>query len=638
MRPLPVEHAVFEAACPGGATPLSNASKLKTGRLSAQAVAAGSLRLGLPQIDEGWIYWLEARPLEGGRQQVMRCRVGGVPEAVSAATVNVRTRVHEYGGGDYHVDRGRFFYVDFDDQRLYCDGRVLSPPGRRYADMAVSPDRRWLVLVEERPREGREPENRIAGFDLAQDNPTPRVVAGGHDFVSSPRFSPRGDELAFIAWNHPNMPWDATQLQVLAWGARGPAGEARREAGGDRESILEPRYSPAGVLTFTSDRSGWWNLYQRGREARALCPRKAEFAGPPWIFGLSHYDFIDESHILCSRREVEGDRLAVLDLVSGALDPLPLPLTEIGGIHVEGNRACFVAAGPRTPLGVYALDLETRETHCLRTSAMPDADPDALSLAEAIEFPGSGGHPTHAFFYPARGPARKGAAPLLVKSHGGPTSQATSSLDLRIQYWTQRGFAVVDVNYGGSTGYGRAYRERLTETWGQVDVEDCIAAAQSLVAAGRADGARLAITGGSAGGFTTLCALTFHDVFAAGASHYGIGDLEALLRDTHKFESRYLDGLVGPYPEMKARYRERSPIHHTDQLSCPVIFFQGLEDRVVPPAQAEAMVAALARRGLPHAYVPFEGEQHGFRRAENMAAALDGEWVFYARVFGLAVG
>lgn len=610
--------------------------------LGAEAIAAGQRRLSQPQVEAGRIHWLEARPSEAGRQVVMAARPGGGCEELSPAEQNVRTRVHEYGGGDYRVEGGELFSVCFDDQRLYRGARPISPAGRRYADMVRSPDGNWLVAVEEVPREAQEPENRLVAFDLAGSSREPQVIAGGHDFFSSPRFAPDGSEVAFIAWDHPDMPWDATRLYRMAWGASGPQGQARGVAGGAGESVLQPRYSPVGTLTFVSDRSGWWNLYQdAGSEFRPLCVRAAEFARPHWVFGTSDYDFVDAHRILCGYREAGGDRLGLLDTETGAVEDVRIPMTEVAGLATEGERAGIVAAGRMSPAGVYALDCGTGALECLRSSLDGEWDDRWGSEPEAIEFPTEAGLTAHAFFYPPGHPEVEGPKqsrpPLLVKSHGGPTSQTTSGLDFRIQYWTSRGFAVVDVNYGGSTGYGRAYRERLAGSWGIVDVLDCINASRWLASEGRVDRGRLAISGGSAGGYTTLCALTFHDVFGAGASHYGVGDLEALARDTHKFESRYLDKLIGPYPEARDLYRARSPVHHTEQLNCPVVFFQGLEDRVVPPSQAEAMVAALARRGLPHAYVAFEGEQHGFRRAENIATALDGELYFYSRVFGFDV-
>jgi dipeptidyl aminopeptidase/acylaminoacyl peptidase len=605
-------------------------------------VAAAGLRLAQPSLDGQTVYWLEGRPAEGGRQVLVRAEPGAEPRDVSSEVTNVRTRVHEYGGGDYLVRGGRVFSVDFADQRLRSTGPegeiLLSQPGPRYADFDLSPDGAWLVAVEERPRTDGEPENRIVVLPARGGAPA-RCVAAGHDFVSFPRFSPDGSRLVFTAWEHPSMPWDQTRLFELDWGAEGPAGEARPVAGGPGESIFQPCFSPGGVLTFVSDRSGWWNLYQlAGGKLRALCPREAEFGLPQWVFGMSTYAYLDEDHILCRYTARGGDRLARLHLRSGGLEEIELPFSSIQAVRAQAGRACLLAAGPTRAQEIAVLDPWSGALETLRSSFSVELDPDWISIPEEIEFPSAGGRPARAYFYPPHNPGASEPEgelpPLLVKSHGGPSSATSSALDLKIQYWTSRGFAVVDVNYAGSTGYGRAYRELLRGQWGVRDVEDCIAAALHLAERGRVDRERMAISGGSAGGNTTLCALTFHDVFRAGASHYGIGDLEALQRDTHKFESHYNEGLVAPYPEGRDLYRARSPIHFTDRLSCPVIFFQGLEDRVVPPSQAEAMVEALARRGIPHAYVTFPGEQHGFRRAENIATALDGELYFYSRVFG----
>jgi dipeptidyl aminopeptidase/acylaminoacyl peptidase len=591
------------------------------------------------------LYWLEGRPEEGGRQVVVRWRGGGIEE-VTPPTVNVRTRVHEYGGGDYLARDGIVFFVDFADSRIHRieDGEARpldgTERGVRYADFDLSPDGSWLVAVEERDRQGREPENRIVALPAVGGRPC--VVETGTDLVSSPRFSPDGRRMAFTCWDHPNMPWDGTELHLVPWGESGPAGPSQRVAGGVEESILQPSFSPAGRLTFVSDRSGWWNLYQlRDHRIVPLCPREAEFGRPQWVLGQSTYAFAADDTILCSYGDRGFERLGRLHPMRGALEDLPLPYTSIEGLRVEAGKACFVGAAPARAGAVCLLSLADGRVREVRSSLGAEVDTDFLASPEAIEFANEEGERTHAFLYRPHNPRFRAPAeeraPLLVKSHGGPTSAASPALRLSHQYWTSRGFTVVDVNYGGSTGYGRAYRNRLRGRWGLLDVADCCSAAHYLVSEGIVDPDRLAITGSSAGGYTTLCALTFRDIFAAGASYYGIGDLEALARDTHKFEAHYLDRLVGPYPERRDLYRERSPIHFADGLTCPVIFFQGLEDRVVPPAQAEAMVAALAARGIPHAYVPFPGEQHGFRRAENLRTALDGELFFYAQVFGFDV-
>ncbi|MDE0885729.1 MAG: prolyl oligopeptidase family serine peptidase [Myxococcota bacterium] len=621
--------------------------------IRAESLAEAGLRISQTRIRGRSVYWLEGRPTEKGRQQLM-CVSDAFTDSPPVAfecsprEVNVRTLVHEYGGGDYQVIGDRVFYVDFSDQRIYWqeggESRPLSPPGARYADFAVSSSGDWLLAVEETPRAEGEPTNRLVAFAIARMSTrdageAPRVIAEGHDFYSFPVFSQDGSQLAYTAWDHPNMPWDGTTLYLQAWGSQGPGGTAQAVAGGKAESVFQPLFSPGGVLTFVSDRSGWWNLYQlRPRGIVALCPRAEEFAGPQWVFGLSRYGFLGEAEILCVHGHGGRSRLARLQVESGRLVDLDLPYTGFEGLRVDSGRACFIAAGPAQLSTVVSLDLADGRLRELCQGASLDFDDSLLVAPQAFEFSSQEGRRAHAWFYPPAAGRGEGPAgerpPLLVKSHGGPTAAASAALDLRIQYWVSRGIAVVDVDYGGSTGYGREYRERLRGQWGIVDVEDCVHAARSLAAEGAVDAERLAISGGSAGGYTTLCALTFHDTFRAGASLYGIGDLEALARDTHKFESHYTDGLVGPYPEAVETYRARSPIHSCERLNCPVIFFQGLEDKIVPPGQAEAMVSALAAQGIPHAYVPFEGEQHGFRQARNIQQALEGELYFYGQIFG----
>jgi dipeptidyl aminopeptidase/acylaminoacyl peptidase len=396
------------------------------------------------------------------------------------------------------------------------------------------------------------------------------------------------------------------------------------------------------VLHFVSDRNGWWNLYRlRGGTAEQMCPRPAEFGRPQWVFGNPTYAFAADGRLFCTFTERGTWHLAALDPDTGKLEPIDTPYNDLAGLRSAGNALLFTAGSATEPAAVIRLDLATRKPEVLRRSSSVQVDPGYLSVPEAVEFPTEGGTTAHAFFY--RPHNRDYAAPpgerppLIVRSHGGPTSATSAVLRLEYRFWTSRGIAVLDVNYGGSTGYGRAYRERLNGRWGIVDVDDCVNGARALVERGLVDGNRVAIRGGSAGGYTTLAALTFRNFFKAGASHYGVSDLEALARETHKFESRYLDGLIGPYPERRDLYRERSPIHFTDRLACPVILFQGLEDKVVPPNQAELMVAALRAKNVPVAYVPFEGEQHGFRRAENIKRSLDGELYFYSRIFGFAL-
>jgi dipeptidyl aminopeptidase/acylaminoacyl peptidase len=613
--------------------------------ISAERISVGSLRLSQPRLDRGIPYWLEGRPAQGGRQVVVRLGAGGVPEDVTPDDVDVRTRVHEYGGGDYCVHRGVVFYVRSDDGRVMRQEpggaiRALTDGSARHADLEPSPDGRWLVAVEERHAGGAEPSNRLVAIPLPHGGP-PLEVASGWDFVSFPRFSADGRQLAFTAWRHPDMPWDATGLHLVDWSADGP-GPVRCVAGEGAESIFQPCFSPRGRLTFVSDRSGWWNLEQlRSGTRRPLCPMAAEFGRPQWVFGLSTYAFIDEDDLLCVVGSRGRYRLARLEIGAEAPVPLDLPFDAYDGVRVEAGRACLIGAGPDLAPVVGTLDLATGEFVAHRESLSLELEHALVSVPESIEYATMDGETAHAFLYRPANPRCRGdtdeCPPLLVKSHGGPTSAATSALDLSIQFWTSRGFAVVDVNYRGSSGYGRAYRDRLRGGWGVIDVSDCVDAARAVASRGSADALRMAIRGSSAGGYTTLCALAFHDVFRAGASYYGIGDLEALARDTHKFEARYLDRLVGPYPERRDLYVARSPLHFAERIACPVIFFQGLEDPVVPPNQAEAMVDALAARGVPHAYVPFAGERHGFRRAENLRKALEAELYFYAKTFGFPV-
>lgn len=620
----------------------------------------GALRLSLPRIEDGQLYWLEARPDEGGRQVVLSARLSGSspPETsaisldsvreISPPGVNVRTRVHEYGGGEYTVWRDRLFFVDDADGRIYagrCAGAAvpITPKGSLHADLVISPDGHWLFAIEERPREGREPENRLIAIALRDAGVAavgaPLVIASGHDFYASPTIAPSGDRIAFLAWDHPNMPWNGTLLEVVEWGDSGPRSQARVVAGSATESLFQPRFSEDGVLFVVSDRSGWWNLIRIGAgDPIAVHSQQAEIGRPQWVFGQSAWAFLDRRTVLASATIQGSDVLVRIDLENGNSRQVSADFQMIGGIQSDDGWVTCIAGTSGEAAALLGWRVESNTPECLRKSTPFEIPTDAISVGIPRAFASAEGRTTHAFLYLPRSGSQSIRAgerpPLLVKSHGGPTSATSAALDPRIQFWTSRGFAVADVNYGGSTGYGRAYRDQLEHRWGIVDVEDCVAVARALAHEGLVDGERLAISGGSAGGFTTLCALTFHDVFAAGASHYGIGDLEALARDTHKFESRYTDWLVGPLPETRARYVERSPIHHPDRLGCPMIFFQGLEDKVVPPSQAEAMVEVLARRGIPHAYVPFAGEQHGFRRAENIRKALDGELYFYSRLFG----
>ncbi|HEX3884290.1 MAG TPA: prolyl oligopeptidase family serine peptidase [Stellaceae bacterium] len=616
--------------------------------ITSDLIVAGSIGLGGVMVDGGDIYWTESRPTEGGRGVVVRRGGDGADHDVTPPPWNARTRVHEYGGGGAAVDRGTVYFSHFADQRLYrlAAGGTPEPltpatePGTslRYADGVIDRARgRWVGVREQHLADGTVT-NTIVAVGFASLHPG-RVLAQGADFYAAPRLSPDGKNLAFLQWNHPNMPWVGTELRAADVAEDGSLGSPRLVAGGERESVAQPRWSPDGILHFISDRSGWWNLYRWDGAARALCPRETEFCGAQWVFGQASYAFLGPATIVCAYGEDTGSALARLDIATGKLTPLSLPYTEFGSIHVAAGRIVCGAGRVNGPGAIVAIDPETGACETLKESSTVAADPDlqrCFSVARHIEFPTGDGETAHANFYPPANPdfaAPAGEAPpLVVKCHGGPTSSASSTLSLGIQYWTSRGIAVVDVDYRGSTGYGRAYRDRLEGAWGVADVEDCVAAARHAAAAGLADPERAVITGGSAGGYTVLAALAGSDTFRGGASYYGVSDVAALARDTHKFESRYLDWLIGPYPAEEALYRERSPLTRADKITRPVIFFQGADDKIVPPNQTEMMVDALRRRGIPTGYLLFAGEGHGFRRAENVKRALDAELYFYAEL------
>ena len=611
--------------------------------ITSDLIVSETIGLGPVVINGKDIYWVEMRPGEGGRNVIVRRTPDGSLSDITPSPFNARTRVHEYGGGTFVVADGTVYFSNFADQRLYCkaanaEPQPLTPAAdMRYADAIIDRLRSRIICVRE-DHTGVETVNTLVSIGL-EGGEDIQVLVSGNDFYSSPRLNPQGNQLCWISWNHPNMPWDGTQLWVAEVKADGSLGTQEQVAGGVNESIFQPEWSPDGILHFVSDRSGWWNLYRWGDgSVEPLCEMAAEFGLPQWVFGMSTYAFESAGHIICTYTQQGRWHLAIMDTTTQQLEVIDTPYTEISSLRADAGIAVFCAASPTQSTSIVQMDLRTRQLSVLRRSSEVGIDLGYLSTPQAIDFPTENGLTAHAFFYPPQNRDYTAPAPelppLLVKSHGGPTAAVSSKLNLGIQYWTSRGFGVLDVNYGGSTGYGREYRQRLDNQWGIVDVDDCVNAARYLVERGEADGNRIAIAGGSAGGYTTLCALTFRDTFKAGASYYGVSDLEALAQDTHKFESRYLDRLVGPYPERRDLYWERSPIHFTERLDCPVIFFQGLEDKIVPPNQAEMMVSALKAKGLPVAYVPFEGEQHGFRRAENIKRALDGEFYFYSRVFG----
>ncbi len=619
-----------------------------TSPISSDLIVAETIRLSEPLLDGEEIYWSEARPTEGGRVVFVRWSAAAGTCDLTPDPFNARTRVHEYGGAACAVRDGGAWFVNFSDQRIYrldMNGSpramtpAMTPAGDlRFADASIDSAGRWMVCVREDHSGAGEPANTIVAIDLEQGGPG-RVLASGCDFYSNPRISADGRRIAWVQWNHPNMPWDDTELCVAEL-RDGSIGNQQTIAGGVDESVAQPRWSESGDLYFISDRTSWWNLYRwDGAAVDAVCRRDAEFAGPGWVFGLSSYGFAGPQTLLCVHNEGGRANLLKIDTVSGEQTAIATDYSSIQGLQVDRAAAVFIGGSARRPSAVVRLDLATGEFSELRRSSSLDVSSDYLSEPAAIEFPTENGLTAHAYYYaPANADFAAPAderPPVLVRSHGGPTSATHTDFNLSIQYWTSRGYDFFDVNYGGSTVYVREYRNRLRGQWGVIDVDDCINAAKHLIRADLVDPLRTAIDGGSAGGYTTLCALTMRDFFAVGASHYGVSDLAGLASDTHKFESRYLDRLIGPWPETRDLYAARSPINHVDRLACPVIFFQGDEDEVVPPDQAERMVTALREKGLPVEYVLFEGEQHGFRKAENIKQALDGEFAFFARNFGI---
>ncbi len=608
-------------------------------------VVGDVITLGEPWIDGDDVFWVEGRPAEGGRRVLVRGAADGSTADLTPPPINVRSGVHEYGGGSYIVVGGIVVFSEFADGRLYrldpgAEAPVpITPAGPwRYADLRPDLARRRFYAVREDHSGDAEPVNTIVTISL--DGGDPRVLVKGSDFVASPRLSPDGTRLAWLEWDHPDMPWDATLLRVAAFEPDGTLGEAILAGGGPDESIVQPEWAPDGTLHLISDRSGWWNIYRLvdGPRLEPLAAMEAEFADPAWIFDRSSYGFLSGGAVVAVARTGGRDRLFRIE-PGARIGEMEVPFTELDTLRIGPHAIVALAGRAGDPAVVARFDPVTlAPAGVLRRASTITFDAAIIAEPESIEFPTTGGRTAHALYYPPTNPDFRGPEgekpPLIVLSHGGPTANASTALDLNKQFMTSRGIAIVDVDYGGSTGYGREYRQRLDGQWGVVDVDDCVAASRYLVERGDVDPDRLAIEGGSAGGYTTLAALAFRDVFAAGISHFGIGDLELLDTDSHKFESHYNRRLVGPYPEAADVYRERSPNHFPDRFSAPVLILQGLDDRVVPPSQAEAIVAALAKKAIPYAYLAFEGEGHGFRGAFALRRTLEARISFLGQVFG----
>jgi dipeptidyl aminopeptidase/acylaminoacyl peptidase len=615
--------------------------------LSAQTIGATQVAFGNLRHANNQLYWTENVPAARGNLMLYAMGRNGVAVPLTAPTSNVRTRVHEYGGAPYVVVGDMLYYSEFADQLLYAlsaggTSTALTPAGYRYADCipvassGASADA--LIGVREDHTDPANVRNSLVRIALTQGGPG-EVLYAGSDFVAYPRLSPDGTQLAFVAWNHPHMPWDASELKVARWDGQRLEAPVT-VAGGTGESVLEPQWDVDGTLYFISDRSGFWNLYTyRSGTSQAIWPRAAECASALWTLGQANFALLGNARMLLRFAEDGIDQLALLDLERRSAQILDLPYVEYSQLtRIDHQNIAMLAAPADAPRTIARLDLSNGDVQTLRTAPQTALVPTAVSVAVPIEFPSGPGRRAHAFYYPPVNPAFRAPAgttpPLLTRVHGGPTSQASPAFATSIQFWTSRGFAVLDVNYGGSTGYGRAYRRELAGNWGVLDVQDVIAAARELTRTGRADPLRSAISGGSAGGFTVLAALSTSDVFRAGANYYGVSDMTALARDTHKFESRYLDSLIGVLPEAQAIYDSRSPLNHLDGFRFPLIVFQGAEDPIVPPSQSERIVDALRQRGIPLVYQLYAGESHGFRKPENIILALQSELSFYGQVFG----
>jgi dipeptidyl aminopeptidase/acylaminoacyl peptidase len=614
--------------------------------ITAELLASTYVALDELRIDGDDVYWNELRPADKGRNVIVQRKPDGTLTDITPPGFSARTRVHEYGGACYLVQNGTVYFSNYTDQRLYrqdpgSDPPPLTPPvDMRYADGITDHARNRIISVrEDHTVKTGQAVNTIVSLDLERGGEG-EVLVSGNDFYSTPRLRHDGSKLAWLTWNHPNMPWDGTELWVAHVRPDGSLEKSEKVAGGLEESIYQPEWSPDGELYFSSDRTGWWNLYRwRNKQIESLYPMEAEFGLPQWGFGSRTFVFESPERIICAYTRNGLWHLASLDPRKKTFEPIDTSINQIlwGNLAAKDGHVFVIGGSATEPSSVAQIDLSSRETEILHRSREITVSKEYVSTPDTIRFPTENGQTAFAFFYPPKNPEYKAPQgekpPLLVVSHGGPTSSSPSTLRYEIQYWTSRGIAVVDVNYGGSTGYGRDYRKRLNDNWGIVDVQDCVNATRYLASRREADGGRLGIRGGSAGGYTTLCALAFTNTFKAGASYFGVSDLELLAKDTHKFESRYLDKLVGPYPERRDIYRARSPIDHVDGMSSALILFQGLEDKVVSPDQSEKIFQSVKAKGLPVAYIAYEWEQHGFRRAENIKRSYEAELYFYSKIF-----
>jgi len=611
--------------------------------ITSKMLTEGSIKFLDIFVDQDDFFISEMRPQEKGRSAILKFN-GKTFDEVLDKKFNARTKVHEYGGLSFAAKDGDIYFSNFDDQRIYKKNKknnyipITDIATDRYANFIIDKKRDLIFAVQEEHLEN-EVINSVVKIDKDQKV---KKIASGFDFYSSLAMSKEEKKLAFLAWNQPDMPWDGAELWIADIADNGDLKNLKKIAGSQNESIFQPRFANDGSLFFVSDRTNFWNLYRYSNdEIEALYPMDAEFGLPLWVFGMSTYDFYyenDKTFIVCTYSKDGKDHLAILDVENKKLKDIKTEFTYISNLAVKGSCALFIAGSATKPTAIVSLDLKTKKYEILKKSKELNIDIGYISTPEYLKFPTENDKTAYMIYYPPNNKdyfaKKKEKPPLIVKSHGGPTAQSVAILNLEIQYWTSRGFAFADVNYSGSTGYGREYRQSLYGNWGIADVDDCANAAMYLVKKNLVDENKLIIRGGSAGGYTTLAALTFRNIFKVGASYFGISDLEVFHSDTHKFEAKYDEKLIGPYPEKKQIYFERSPINFIDNLSCPIILFQGEDDKIVPPNQSQMMFDALKKKKLPGAYLLFEKEGHGFRNAQNIQKAIDSELYFYSKIFG----
>lgn len=602
--------------------------------ITAELASGSNVGFSSVTITDGTVYWLESRPAEGGRTTIMRWDQQQGEREILSRAYNVNSRVHEYGGGELLVATSGIYFINNDDQQIYrlnADGstqQITSCTNARFADGSENKtDGSLFYLMEEHDN------GNVTNSIVKIDPRTGEIatIASGNDFYSNPRVNPDGTSMAYVTWNHPNMPWDNTELWVVDLTTN-----THRMVTGTNEAVTDPQWSNTNELYYVSDRNNWWNIYQENK-SEPIWSIEGECTQPQWLFGRSMYG-THEKTMTCSLIQKGANKFYSVDLTGKEVEPIESPYCCVKHLSAENNMVAFIGRSAQQPSSIVLYDTTTKNFQIIKQSSTVKFDPAYITQPEAIEFPTVGNRTAHAFYYPPCNAQFCGLynelPPLIVMSHGGPTGHSSPGFTLGILYWTSRGFAVIDVNYGGSTGYGREYRERLHGTWGIVDVDDCTYAALYCVEHNLADVNRLAIMGGSAGGFTTLAAMAFRDVFKVGANYFGVSDLERLTLDTHKFESRYLDTIVGPYPEAKSLYIERSPIHSVNTITCPIIIFQGGKDAVVPPSQSEMMYESLRARNIPTAYLLYETEYHGFCEAKNIKRSLEAQLYFFAKVLG----